>query len=152
MKHTLAVCLLVVGVATSAFAQSSDKKAVQDTVERFLLSLGDHEFDKVAMDLAPKALVIIARERDGQWTNSFQTGDEWIAALKRNPNPTTFREPLTNVVVTVDSDRLAYLRADFQIMRGGAAQSHGVDQFTLVREPSGWKIAVLAFTSIPIGR
>ena len=152
MKHILAVCLLFVAVATPAFAQSSDKKVVQDTVERFLLTLGDHEFDKVAADLAPKALVIIARERDGQWANTFQTGDEWIAALKKNPNPTTFREPLTNVVVTVDSDHLAYLRADFEIMRGGAAQSHGVDQFTLVREPSGWKIAVLAFTSIPIGR
>ena len=152
MKHILAVGLIFVSVATPAFAQSSDKKAVQDTVERFLLSLGDHEFDKVAADLAPKALVIIARERDGQWANSFQTDDEWIAALKKNPNPTTFREPLTNVVVTVDSDHLAYLRADFKIMRGGAAQSHGVDQFTLVREPAGWKIAVVAFTSIPTGR
>jgi hypothetical protein len=28
--------------------------------------------------------------------------------------------------------------------------SHGVDQFTLVREPAGWKFAVLAYTSIPI--
>jgi ketosteroid isomerase-like protein len=141
-----------VGLATAAFAQSSDTKAVQDTVDRFLLVLGDHEFDQVAADLAPKSIVIIARERDGQWANSFQTGDEWIAALKKNPNPTTFREPLTNVVVTIDSDHLAYLRADFQIMRDGKAVSHGVDQFTLVREPSGWKIAVVAFTSIPTGR
>lgn len=150
MKHIVAVCLLFAALATPAFAQSSDKKAVQDTVERFLLSLGDHQFDKVAADLAPKSLVAIARERDGQWANVFQTGDEWIAALKKNPNPVTFREPLTNVVVTIDSDHLAYLRADFQIMRDGKAQSHGVDQFTLVREPSGWKIAVVAFTSIPM--
>ena len=86
MKHILAACLLFVVLATPAFAQSSDKKAVQDTVERFLLGLGDHEFDRVAADLAPKSLVIIARERDGQWANSFQTGDEWIAALKKNPD------------------------------------------------------------------
>ena len=118
-------------------------------VERFLLHLGDREFDKVAADLAPKALVIIARERDGQWSNSFQTGDEWVAALKRNPNPTTFREPITNVAVTIDSDHLAYLRADFQIMRDGKAQSHGVDQFTLVRDGDAWKLAVIAFTSLP---
>ena len=50
-----------------------------------------------------------------------QTGDEWIAAMKRNPNPTTFREPLTNVTVTIDSDHLAYVRADFQVMRDGKA-------------------------------
>ena len=149
MKKMLAFCSLFVALSAPAPAQPSDKKAVQEMVERFLLHLGDREFDKVAADLAPKALVIIARERDGQWSNSFQTGDEWVAALKRNPNPTTFREPITNVAVTIDSDQLAYLRADFQIMRDGKAQSHGVDQFTLVRERGTWKLAVIAFTSLP---
>ena len=150
MKHVLAVCLLFAALGAPALTQSSDKKAIQEVVERFLLHLGDHEFDKVAADLAPKALVIVARERDGQWSNSFQSGDEWVAALKKNPNPTTFREPITNVAVTVDSDHLAYLRADFQIMRDGKAVSHGVDQFTLVRDGSTWKLAVVAYTSLPL--
>jgi ketosteroid isomerase-like protein len=150
MKKMLAVCSLFLALGTPALAQSSDKKAIQEVVESFLLHLGDKEYDKVAADLAPKALVLIARERDGQWSNSFQTGDEWVAALKKNPNPTTFREPITNVSVTIDSDRLAYLRADFTIMRDGKAQSHGVDHFTLVRDGGAWKLAVLAFTSMPI--
>jgi len=149
MKKMLVACSLFVAFATTAFAQPADKKAVQEVVERFLLHLGDHEFDKVAADLAPKALVIVVRQRDREWSNSFQTGDEWIAALKKNPNPTTFREPITNVAVTIDSDHLAYLRADFEIMRDGKAQSHGVDQFTLVREGGAWKIAVGAYTSLP---
>jgi len=126
--------------------------AVREFVERFLLHLGDHDFDKVAADLAPKAIVVVARQRDGQWGNTFQTGDEWIAALKRNPNPATFREPIANVAVTIDSDHLAYVRADFQVVREGLPQSKGVDQFTLVREASGWKIAVVAYTSLPIAR
>jgi hypothetical protein len=150
MKRTLIACSLLVALATPALAQPADKKAVQEAVERFLLNLGDHEFDKVAADLAPKAIVIVTRQRNGEWANSFQTGDEWVAALKKNPNPTTFREPISNVVVTVDSDRLAYLRADFQIMRDGKALSHGVDQFTLVREDGRWKLAVVAYTSLPI--
>jgi len=150
MKQTLIACSLLVALATPALAQPADKKAVQEAVERFLLNLGDHEFDKVAADLAPKAIVIVTRQRNGEWANSFQTGDEWVAALKKNPNPVTFREPISNVVVTVDSDRLAYLRADFQIMRDGKAVSHGVDQFTLVREDGRWKLAVVAYTSLPI--
>jgi len=93
---------------------------------------------------------VIARQRGGQWVNSFQTGEEWVAGLKTNPNPTAFREPLSNVTVTIDSDRLAYLRADFQIMRDGRAQSHGVDQFTLVRDGDAWRVAVVAFTSLPL--
>ena len=149
MKTLLIAGSLIVALASPALAQTAAKKAVQDTVERFLLQLGDKEYDKVAAALAPKALVVISRQRDGQWANSFQTGEEWVAALKKNPNPAAFREPLSNVSVTVDSDRLAYLRADFQIIRDGSAQSHGVDQFTLVREPSGWKFTVIAYTSIP---
>ena len=131
-------------------------EAVKAIVERFLLNLGNHEVDKVAADLAPKAIVVISRERpatgggQSEWTNSEQTGEEWIAAMKRNTNPTMFREPLTNVTVTIDSDHLAYVRADFQVLRDGKAVSHGVDQFTLVREPSGWKFTVIAYTSMPI--
>jgi hypothetical protein len=149
VKKILAASSLIVALVSPAVAQPSDKQAVQDTVERFLLQLGGKEYDKVAAALAPKALVIIARQRDGQWANSFQTGEEWLAALQKNPNPAAFTEPLSNVSITIDSGRLAYLRADFQIMRDGRAQSHGVDQFTLVRDGESWKMAVVAFTSIP---
>ena len=71
-------------------------------------------------------------------------------AMRRNTSPVPFSEPLTNVAVTIDSDHLAHVRADFQVMRDGKTVSHGIDQFTLVREPSGWKFAVIAYTSIPI--
>jgi hypothetical protein len=150
MNKVLVVCSLLVSLGAPAIAQSPDQKAVQEVVERFLLHLGDREYDKVAADLAPKALIIVVRLRDGQWSNSFQTGDEWVAALKKNPNPATFREPITNISVTIDSDHLAYLRADFQIIRDGKAQSHGVDQFTLVRDGDAWKLAALAYTSLPV--
>ncbi len=120
------------------------------TVEAFLLHLGEHDWDKVAADLAPRALIVITRDRNGEWSNSYQTGEEWLAALRRNSNPTAFREPITNVRVTIDSDHLAYVRADFQVLRDGKAQSQGVDQFTLTREDGRWKLAVIAYTSMPI--
>lgn len=146
---TLVVAVLALVIATPV-SQGSQEKQVQAAVEAFLLRLGDHDFDKVAADLAPKAIVIVTRERDGQWSNTHQTGDEWLAGLKRNPNPVTFREPLTNVKATVDSNQLGYVRADFQIMRDGKAQSHGVDHFMLTRESGAWKIAVVAYTSMPV--
>ncbi len=141
--------MLAIGVTPPASAQPADHKAIQDAVEAFLLHLGDGDFDKVAADLAPKAIVVITRQRDGKWGNSYQTGDEWLAALKHNTNFSKFREPITNITITIDSDALAYLRADFQVVRDGKALSHGVDQFTLVREDGRWKIAAVAYTSIP---
>jgi imidazolonepropionase-like amidohydrolase len=118
---------------------------VEAAVERFLMHLGDGDFDRVAADLAPKSIVVIARGG----TITYQTGEEWLAGLRRNTNFTKFREPITNLHVTIDSEALAYLRADFAIIRDGTTQSHGVDQFTLTREGGVWRVAVVAFTSIP---
>lgn len=135
-----------------AVVVDATEAAVRTVVDQFLLHLGDHQFDAVAADLASKALVVVTRNANGTWTNSYQTGEEWLAALRRNPSPVTFREPISNVQVTIDSDRLAYVRADFQVLRDGQPVSHGVDQFTLVREASGWKIAAVAYTSLPGAR
>ena len=144
------------GARRAGGAGQSEAAELKAFVERFLLQLGDQELDKVAADLAPKSLIVISRQRPAtpsgpaEWTNSEQTGDEWIAAMRRSTTATKFREPLTDVTVTIDSDHLAHVRAAFQIVRDGKTVSHGIDQFTLVREPSGWKFAVVAFTSIPV--
>lgn len=149
-RAVLLLAVLCLLCAHSSHAQPSDQRGVLDAVEAFLLHLGDHDFDRVAADLAPKSIVIVTRERDGQWSNTYQTGEEWLAALKRNPNPVTFREPLGKVTVTIDSNQLAYLRADFQVVRDGRPLSHGVDEFTLTRENGAWRIAAIAYTSMPV--
>jgi len=144
--------VLILAVAVPVRGQSDDEKAVQSAVESFLTRLGDHQFDALDADFTPKAVIVVTRQRAGStdWANSYQTAEEWIAGLRKNPNPTTFREPIANAKVTIDSGRLAYLRADFQVIRDGKALSSGVDQFTLVREPAGWKIAAIAYTSMPV--
>jgi hypothetical protein len=138
---------IVTPVAT--FAQTAEHKVVQEAVEAFLLHLGDGQFDKVAADLSAKSIIVVVRQREGKFANTYETGDAWVASLTRNTNFSKFREPITNVKVTVDSDALAYLRADFQVVRDGKTLSHGVDQFTLVREDGRWKVAAVAYTSIP---
>src|SRR5437763_1498169 len=148
MKKIILLAALA-GNSILLMGQTSDEKSVQVFVENFLLRLGDHKFDTLDGDFTPSAIIVITRLRDNQWMNTYQPAIEWLAGLKKNPNPITFREPITNVKVTIDSNQLAYLRADFQVIRDGKAQSKGVDQFTLVREPSGWKIAMVAYTSLP---
>ena len=152
MRYCIAAFFIVVTIAPAGAqpALENNEKAVQAVVESFLTRLGDHKFDTLDADFTPKAIIAVSRQRDGQWTNSYQTAEEWLAGLKKNPNPITFREPITNAKITIDSDRLAYLRADFQVIRDGKALSSGVDQFTLVREPAGWRIAAIAYTSVPV--
>jgi hypothetical protein len=143
---TMIVGFLVSPVTVGA---ASEDQAIRAVVEGFLARLGDHQFDTLAADFAPTATIVVTRQRDGQWTNTYQTAVEWIDTLRKNPNPVTFREPISNVKITVDSDQLAYLRADFQVVRDGHVLSTGVDQFTLVRDHGAWKIAMVAYTSLP---
>jgi len=117
----------------------------------FCSMLGDHQFDAVADDSRQGIDSSSRGSGTASGPTAFRRADEWVASLKKNPTPVTFREPITNVAVDDRRDRLAHVRADFKVMRDGAAQSSGVDQFTLVREPSGWKMAVVAYTSLPLG-
>jgi ketosteroid isomerase-like protein len=161
-----AFCLALV-LATPAFGQvvspgleqanpemtTADRRAVQARVEEFLKKLGGRDLAGARAMLAPKVLIVIIRQqRDGSFANTYQTRDEFIAQLEKNASQPKFEEPLTNVTVTVDSGSLAYVRADFAIMRDGKAVSTGVDHFTLVKEADQWKVAVLAYTSLPATR
>jgi SnoaL-like domain len=146
----VAVLFVFLVMPAPARAQSSDEKAIRSVVESFLTRLGDHKFETLDADFTPTAIIVVSRQRDGQWSNSYQTAEQWLAGRKKDPNPIAFREPITNVKITIDSDRIAYLRADFQVVRDGKALSSGVDQFTLVREPGGWKIAAVVYTSMPV--
>jgi SnoaL-like protein len=148
--HGLVVCLLGIGMLCPRAAGAEGQKEIQGVVEAFLAHLGNGEWDKVATELAPRAVVVVARERDGQWTTSFQTGEEWLGAAKRNTNFPKFREPLSNVKVTIDGATLAYVRADFQVVLEGKVVSKGVDQFTLARDGGAWKLAAIAYTSTPV--
>ncbi len=130
--------------------QISEEQAIQKLVEDYLLRLGDRQYETLARDFAPSALIVVSRLRDGQWVNSYQSAAEWLDGIKKNPIPFTFREPLFNVTITVDSNQIAYLRADFEVVRDGTVISKGAEVFTLIREPSEWKIAAVTYTSQPV--
>lgn len=146
----LTVCLAGTSLAGAGPQTTvADEHSVRAAVEDFLDRLGARRVDTLDADFTDAALIVVSRERDGTFVNSTQTAAAWLDAMRRNAPGRPFREPLTNVHVTIDSGTLAHLRADFQVVIDGAVVSAGVDQFTLVREPDGWKIAAVAYTSIP---
>lgn len=148
--RTLLLCFtLALPYAAAGQAADPEAAAVRQAVERFLDDLGNRRIDSLEGLIAPKATMAIVRQRDGQWTATYLTFDEWLAGLKAQASAPAFREPLTNVSVHVESGRLAHLRADFTVEIDGQVRSHGVDYFTLVKDGDAWKIAGAAYTSIP---
>ncbi len=68
--------------------------------------------------------------------------------MKSNTEAPQFEERISNVEVTIDSGELAYLRADFEIVREGKVVTYGVDVFTLLRIGDEWKIATISYTNL----
>jgi hypothetical protein len=136
-------------VRAQTSAGSGTESAVRGAVETFVTDLENRDYHKVSATLTPRALVVIVREKQGTFVTTTLSRDEWLASLWGNPNQVRFQEPLSNVRVTIDSEHLAHVRADFQILQNGVSTSSGVDHFTLVRDGNTWKVAVVAFTSIP---
>jgi ketosteroid isomerase-like protein len=149
MRTLLAiVALITTTLPVSAQPADSDAAAVRRAVEQFLDDLGNRRLDKLPAQFAPKATMVVVRQRDGQWTSSHQQFEEWLAGLQAQPQGTTFREPLTNVTVQVESGQLAFLRAEFTVVVDGTVRSHGVDYFTLVKDAGTWKVLNASYTSL----
>jgi len=130
-----------------ASAQFTEHQAARAAVERFLEVLGNRQLDQLPALFAPKATMVVVRNRDGQWSHTTSTVDEFLATLKAQATPTLFKEPLTNVTVRVEDGQLAFVRADFTVVIDGQVRSHGVDYFTLVKDGSDWKLLNASYTS-----
>ena len=148
--RALAALLTVATIVVPAAAQpvDPDATAVRRAVEQFLDDLGNRRLDNLPAQFAPKATMVVVRQRDGQWSSTHQMFDEWLAGLKSQNSGTVFREPLTNVTVHVENGQLAFLRADFTVVVDGTVRSHGVDYFTLVKDGGAWKILNGSYTSM----
>ena len=126
------------------------EREVRQRVAEFVRKLGNRDVAGVRALLAPKALIAVVRhEPGGTVATSYETGDEYLARFEKNASQPKFEGRLADPVITIDSGHLAHMRAGFQIVREGKVTASGVDQFTLVKERDGWKIAVMAYTSIP---
>lgn len=148
VRIAAALVAAVVMYPASASAQVfADHQAARAAVERFLDVLGNRQLDQLPALFAPKATMVVVRQRDGQWSHTTSTVDEFLASLKAQATPTVFKEPLTNVTVQVEDGHLAFVRADFTVVIDGQVRSHGVDYFTLVKDAGVWKLANASYTS-----
>ena len=154
MKLLATTLLIVLLPASSPAPQDQDQDPrlemeVHETVVHFLELLGGLRFYALGQYMTEDANIITARWSRSGFVNRVQSGREWLDDLMEGPGPQPFREELTNVEIEVVSGELALVRADFEIVRDTGAASYDVDFFTLVRQDDQWRLASIAFTSIP---
>ena len=124
------------------------EREVRARLDEFLKKLDSLDVDGIRALFVPKALIAVVRQQgDRAFSSSYQSRDEFVAQFEKNVGQPKFA--LANAVVTIESERLAHVRADYMVIREGKRSSSGVDHFMLVKESDGWKIAVLAYTLHP---
>jgi ketosteroid isomerase-like protein len=149
MQRKLAAFVLFAIVLLLPLATSAQETDVRKTIDNVLKLLGAQDIDALAYHFTNDAVLIVARHREGKWTNTVETAEKWLARMKNTPDASPFEERLSNIEVTIDSGELAYVRADFEIVRDGKVISYGVDLFTLLRMGDAWKIAAISYTNLP---
>lgn len=130
-------------------AVEDQEPQVVGTVEKLLDRLGRQRHYAMAPLFTDNAIIITARERSMGYETRVERVSSWLSRMSASSNPQPFVEKISNTEVTIDSGHLATLRADFEILRDGQRVSSGIDIFTLVRKGNEWKVASIAFTSIP---
>jgi ketosteroid isomerase-like protein len=133
---------------TNTWAQSADKQAVTNTVERFLTTLGNGDLEALPAMFFSQSSIAVPAQVDGKRTMSCATFDSWISARMAANKRTRFREPVNHFTVHVDGD-LAFVRADANFIVEGEVRSNNIDYFTLVRVGGAWKFVNASFVSKP---
>lgn len=148
----LASVLWAGSLATPQPAAEQDEKElekqVQATVADLLEHIGSGNVSALPSYFTPDAIFIVARKREGNFTNTVETVEDWMTSLREDADRTPFEERLFNVEVTLESSQIALLRAEFEIVQEGKVVSSGVDLFTLIRHGDEWKVAALAYTNL----
>jgi len=144
----LVIALALGKPATSQTTASEDAQAVIDAVQIQLQLLGNRNVDSLATTFTDHAVIVVSRQLDDGATNSVTPVAEWLDRSRANQDAAPFEERISNIQVTIDSGQLAHLRADFAIIVDGVTRSSGKDHFILIKEPDGWKVALLGYTNI----
>jgi len=141
--------LTILLLPAAALASTPVDEELHAVVDRFLVSLGEGDLDAVEAMFVPEANVGVVRFRDGAWVGSTEMFSEYMTRARerqeKNPDGARFREPIDAIRVTVESDQLAFVRAETTIYRDGREVSRPVDYFTLIRIEGEWKFLSAAY-------
>lgn len=132
--------------------RTSDEQAVRALVERLITAAGTYDLDTFEAMMAAHAIVAWASFRDGAWTTSTMTADEWIARARSEVDPILYTEPVDDWTVHVDGGHLAFVRADAVLHVDGRPERHNIDHFILIKQDEEWKFLTVAYVGRPARR
>ena len=128
---------------------AADEHTVRLAVERLISAAGAYDLDTFESLMAPHANVAWASFRDGEWTTSTMTADDFIAEARSEVDPILYTEPVDHWTVHVDGGQLAFVRADAVLHIDDRPERYNIDYFTLIKQDGAWKFLTVSYVGRP---
>lgn len=133
--------ILVMVLATHAFAQSAEEQAVLAPIHAMFDGMSKRNAAAIKAPLLPGGTMVLMREG-----KPVQMTFEAFADRVRKSGTTRIEERIHSPLVRIDND-LAMVWAPFDFLVDGKVDHCGTDLFALVRVDRRWMIASVADTS-----
>lgn len=124
---------------------NAEEEEIKAIVERLLIAAGNYNIEDLDDMTSDKAMLGISSFKDGTWSNSEITIDEYFDNVK-NREPKPYCELVSDYNIIVTEGRLALVRADAILYRFGIPQTREINNFTLLKENGKWKFLNISFT------
>ncbi len=127
-------------------APNPEEEEIIAAVEKILLAAGNYNIQDLDDISSDKAVIGFSSLKDGIWTNTEMTIEEYFDMVKTREN-IPFSEIPTDFDIIVTEGRLAFVRADAILSRFGVPGNREINHLTLIKEDEDWKLLSIAWTA-----
>jgi hypothetical protein len=122
-----------------------DEEEIKAAIEKLLFAAGNYNIEDLDEMISDKAMLGISSLKEGSWTNSEISVNEFFASVKeRERSP--YREIPTDFDIIITQGKIALARADCILYSWGIPQTREINHFTMMKENDVWKFLNISWT------
>ena len=148
LAQTVGLSSLVVFTAAAPATAQSARDSVVATVNQFFRAMTAHDSAALAILQMPDGVHFAARVQGDSVAISRGTTEAFAGRIGAMKDALVERMWEPTVLV---HGPLAVVWAPYDFHRNGTFTHCGIDAFTLLRSPTGWKVATVSYTAEPTG-
>jgi hypothetical protein len=140
------ICCITLLITSLSFSQSSEKQAVQSTIEQFFE--GFHKQDStIVLETIHKDIKMqsIGTNREGNSVLNTSEFEKFINSIISIPKDKTFKEDILGYTIQIDGN-MAHVWTPYQFWFDGNFSHCGVNSFQLFKDDGHWKIIYIIDT------
>ncbi len=141
-KPAILIILALVLLVPTAWAQI-EEDLILETAQNVMTGINTGDEALIRSAMLPGSILVSTGNTDGVATTRVTTTEEFASGV--GSLPADYHERIFEYEIHIQKG-VAVLWAQYDFHINGTFSHCGVDTFTLVKSPEGWKVASLAYT------